>query len=499
MLWRCFGAVALWYSGLQWQIGIGGETQSGVDAVSVIKKMPLRGLIGRKYRWCVLCKQTLDDEKVTLRMHVCDVHGMELLPGCSLCFHYRYRWSDVKKHCKTQHNYDLESSKIPPGEGCRWGLTEMDAGTVGKPTYAWVSEQDICPYPLENETMAHENWRVFLCAKFPARQSVREREEHAETSETAVKGKRGRPRKDGGETSGVSVKLQVSKGKKSAGKKGGVKAKTEKTETERVAVISPVKAPVADEDSRVVERKTAGTGVAGKGASKKRSAEPKMGDAEMSASASPERKVRRTVVSSRSPVIQKKTSARRGLTVSIVSPELEASKLLATTLDEVADMAGKASPTESGSFKEEEVDGQSECSGSPASTSGSSYTSVSSKSASSEDELGEERAPLQLAVLDAETAFLAADVTKETTPRRSPRGSRVEKKTGMGRATATPAPVPAPTAVIVEVIPVDRDRTQPRELTVRTMEAQTTLTIDRGEMIVIIPRAPGQAPVRIDF
>ena len=113
--------------------------------------MPLRGVDGRFYEWCVVCQSRLPEEHKTLRIHLSRSHVLELLPGCPSCFYYRSRWSDVKKHCQDRHRLDINVEQ--GSRGCAWGLTALDTSRH-RPSYAYVKEEDICEYPLSSETLS---------------------------------------------------------------------------------------------------------------------------------------------------------------------------------------------------------------------------------------------------------------------------------------------------------------------------------------------------------
>ena len=119
--------------------------------------MPLRGADGRFYGWCVVCQGDIPKAHKTLRIHLSKAHQLELLPGCPHCFYYRSRWSDVKKHCTDQHRLDIDSQH--GAHGCAWGLTVLDSSRH-RPSYAYVSQDDICQYPLAQETLSPQQTKI---------------------------------------------------------------------------------------------------------------------------------------------------------------------------------------------------------------------------------------------------------------------------------------------------------------------------------------------------
>ena len=121
--------------------------------------MALRGTEGRLYKWCAICRTDMPPRHKTLRIHLNQAHEMELLPGCPRCRHYRSRWSDVKKHCRT-HGVDIDDPS--PGDECVWGLTRQDLSS-SKPTYSAATE--ICPYPLREHKFTTDQIRVLAQAK----------------------------------------------------------------------------------------------------------------------------------------------------------------------------------------------------------------------------------------------------------------------------------------------------------------------------------------------
>jgi len=84
-------------------------------------------------------------EQQSLSVHL-KTHGLELIPGCSECFYFRLRWSDVRKHAASKHGLDLNAGEGP----VRWGVTLRDVGSQ-KPTYASRTEDEVCFYPREEE------------------------------------------------------------------------------------------------------------------------------------------------------------------------------------------------------------------------------------------------------------------------------------------------------------------------------------------------------------
>ena len=119
--------------------------------------MPLEGANGRLFKWCAVCDEKIPKEHRTLRIHMIKKHGLELIPGCPRCQYFRGRWSDVKKHCMRTHELDVDE-KLSVG-GCIWGLVKVDVET-SKPTYASVSPEDICLYPLQGETLTSKQRRI---------------------------------------------------------------------------------------------------------------------------------------------------------------------------------------------------------------------------------------------------------------------------------------------------------------------------------------------------
>ena len=120
--------------------------------------MPLKGVNGRLYKWCAVCKDTLPD-----RIHLNRSHAMELLPGCPDCAYFRSRWADVKKHSQRHHGKDIDH--LHEDLGIFWGLTRLDK-RKGKPTYSDVSQDDICVYLKNGEAFTRNQICVLRRAKF---------------------------------------------------------------------------------------------------------------------------------------------------------------------------------------------------------------------------------------------------------------------------------------------------------------------------------------------
>ena len=135
------------------------EKHSFTELSSQADDMALRGTEGRLYKWCVICRDEVPARHKTLRIHLNQAHEMELLSGCPRCNHYRSRWSDVKKHCKT-HEVNLDDPN--PGDECTWGLTKQDFSSA-KPTYSLTTE--ICPYPLRGQRLTAEQIQIIAQAK----------------------------------------------------------------------------------------------------------------------------------------------------------------------------------------------------------------------------------------------------------------------------------------------------------------------------------------------
>ena len=125
--------------------------------------MPLRGVNGRLYTWCVVCRDEVPGRHKTLRIHLNRAHGMEFIPGCPSCFYFRSRWADVKKHCERQHQLDID--RHHGDQGVAWGLTRLDDSSA-RPTYSNVAQTDICNYPLKDERLTFDQLRVVGMAKF---------------------------------------------------------------------------------------------------------------------------------------------------------------------------------------------------------------------------------------------------------------------------------------------------------------------------------------------
>ena len=125
--------------------------------------MPLRGVNGRLYTWCVVCRDEVPSRHKTLRIHLNRAHGMEFIPGCPSCFYFRSRWADVKKHCERQHQLDID--RHHGDQGVSWGLTRLDDSSA-RPTYSNVAQTDICSYPLKEERLTFDQLRVVGMAKF---------------------------------------------------------------------------------------------------------------------------------------------------------------------------------------------------------------------------------------------------------------------------------------------------------------------------------------------
>lgn len=111
--------------------------------------MPLTGVHGRLYVWCVVCQGDRPHEHPSLSTHLTRAHGLDLVPGCAVCFYFRGRWSDVKKHVATKHHKDVDTD----GSAVQWGLTKRDQASH-KPTYSHVGPDAICPYPLKTEALS---------------------------------------------------------------------------------------------------------------------------------------------------------------------------------------------------------------------------------------------------------------------------------------------------------------------------------------------------------
>ena len=125
--------------------------------------MPLKGVNGRLYDWCVVCRTSIPGKHKTLRIHLNRAHSLEFLPGCPVCFYYRSRWADVKKHCQRQHDVDIDL--LLDDQGVAWGLTRLDDSKV-KPTYSSLREEDICKYPLKGETLTQRQVIIVGAAQF---------------------------------------------------------------------------------------------------------------------------------------------------------------------------------------------------------------------------------------------------------------------------------------------------------------------------------------------
>ena len=141
-----------------------GLDEDGSGRISPV--MPLRGVDGRFYDHCVVCGSRIPEEHKTLRIHLSREHSMELLPGCPVCFYFRSRWSDVKKHCLDKHLLDIDA--VQGSRGCSWGLTVLDSSRH-RPSYAYVLESDICDYPLASETLTKHQQEIRGRAKTAAR------------------------------------------------------------------------------------------------------------------------------------------------------------------------------------------------------------------------------------------------------------------------------------------------------------------------------------------
>jgi len=105
--------------------------------------MPLTGLEGRSYRWCVVCRDNHSDARQTLSAHLSRQHGVDLIPGCPKCAYYRGRWGDVKRHVEAVHQLNLDRE-------VRWGLVLKDT-TTRRPTYSTLRAEEVVPYPLRGE------------------------------------------------------------------------------------------------------------------------------------------------------------------------------------------------------------------------------------------------------------------------------------------------------------------------------------------------------------
>ena len=112
--------------------------------------MQLKGVYSLLYNWCVVCKNTVPERHKTLRIHLNKSHRMELLPGCVSCFYYRSRWADVRKHCLRLHKRDIDSEE---NDNVLWGLAQLDESKAN-PTYAALTEDAVCAYPLKGEVLA---------------------------------------------------------------------------------------------------------------------------------------------------------------------------------------------------------------------------------------------------------------------------------------------------------------------------------------------------------
>jgi len=152
--------------------------------------MPLRGVDGKDCKWCAVCKCTLVEKRVTLRMHLTKVHGMEVIPGCPRCFHYRFRWRDVQKHCKSHHGLVLEK-EVQEADECRWGLCVEDtSGRTTVPCYLDVDDDNLVEYPLPEETLSAKTKRILSCARLVVSLAVPKEE-----TEPTPKVKSGRKKK----------------------------------------------------------------------------------------------------------------------------------------------------------------------------------------------------------------------------------------------------------------------------------------------------------------
>ena len=125
--------------------------------------MPLKGVNGRLYEWCMVCKDTLPDRHKTLRIHHNWSHAMELLPGCPDCSYFQSRWAEVKKHIHRHHGKDIDH--LHDDLGMFWGLTRLDE-RKGKPTYADVPQEDICLYLRMGEALTRDQIHVLGQTKF---------------------------------------------------------------------------------------------------------------------------------------------------------------------------------------------------------------------------------------------------------------------------------------------------------------------------------------------
>jgi hypothetical protein len=372
-----------------------------------------------------------------------------------------------------------------------WGVTEKDESSTGKPTYAWLGEEDLCAYPLKDEMIPHDGWRVFLAAKFPDKDETKaerkkKRDDSHPESEVGGKSKRGRPRKeekDGGETSGTVIERKEGR-KKRETKDGGSGKKTKE--------ISPVRAPKS-KDTQVVEKKTVV-----KGSSRKRTGESKTGHADSEALEESVKKSRRTGISTTIDKVAEAARERAGLVVSVIDPQLSASRLMDSL--GVSEASRSVEMGTSSSRDNKAVDMR--CSESSVS-SYSSYTSNSESSSSSDENLIDEASVVKLAVLDDmegtvvdETPQRSVAETSEplkTPPRRSPRGQLgVENLMRAELAEIVPENVvPVVHAVVPVVLTVKQGGIE--------AETQTAMYINKGDMVLIIPRDPGQDPVRFHF
>ena len=125
--------------------------------------MPLLGVNGRLFTWCVVCRDEVPSRHKTLRIHLNRAHGMEFIPGCPSCFYMRRRWADVKKHCERQHQLDID--RHHGDQGVAWGLTRLDDSSA-RPTYSNVAQSDICKYPTKEEHLTFEQLRVVGCLTY---------------------------------------------------------------------------------------------------------------------------------------------------------------------------------------------------------------------------------------------------------------------------------------------------------------------------------------------
>ena len=65
----------------------------------------------------------------------------------------------MKKHCESKHNLLID--EVTGRHGCAWGLTVQDtSGTHTKPSYAYVTQDDLCAYPLAQEALSQHQTEI---------------------------------------------------------------------------------------------------------------------------------------------------------------------------------------------------------------------------------------------------------------------------------------------------------------------------------------------------